>query len=67
MNLLDYNGYEPPRNGTKDDKAHPPIHPVKSMTRQQAESDLEYKIYELIARHFLACCSKSAVGNETNI
>lgn len=29
-NLIDYN-YDHPRGGNKDDKAHPPIHPVKAM------------------------------------
>ena len=52
-----------PRNGVKDDKAHPPIHPVKSPT---ASSDLENpneeKIFDLILRHFLASVSKDAVG-----
>lgn len=24
-------------------------------------------MYELITRHFLACCSKNAVGSETNL
>src|SRR5690606_18407114 len=27
--LLEANRYTPPRNGKLDDKAHPPIHPVK--------------------------------------
>lgn len=40
-NLLDGN-FEWPRAGTKDDKAHPPIHPVKLMTSNQNE--LEFKV-----------------------
>ena len=51
-----------PRPGGKDDNAHPPIHPVR------AGSDLsgdEARLYELIARRFLACCSKDALGHET--
>ena len=54
-----------PRAGGKDDHAHPPIHPVKA-----ADNSLdarEARLYELIARRFLACCSKDALGHETTI
>jgi DNA topoisomerase-3 len=30
-------------------------------------SELEFKVYELITRHFLACCSKDAKGYETKV
>lgn len=30
------------------------------------ESD-EWKIYELVARHFLACISRNATGEETKV
>jgi len=53
-----------PRNGKNDDQSHPPIHPVKLATKQQLDSD-EWKVYELITRHFLASCSKDAKGFET--
>ena len=55
-----------PRNGKLDDKAHPPIHPVKNANREQLEPQ-EYKIYDLLTRHFLATISKDAVGSETTI
>jgi DNA topoisomerase-3 len=32
---------------------------------QENVSDEEYKIYDLVSRHFLACVSKNAIGNET--
>lgn len=51
-----------PRNGTKSDQAHPPIHPIKLSTTLSGD---EKKIYELIVRHFLACVSRDAVGSET--
>lgn len=53
-----------PRNGKKTDNAHPPIHPTK---KGDGLSGLEAKVYELITRHFLACVSKDAVGNETTV
>ncbi|XP_011293504.1 DNA topoisomerase 3-alpha isoform X2 [Musca domestica] len=51
-----------PRNGTKSDQAHPPIHPTKMVNDLSGN---EGKVYELICRHFLACVSKDAVGSET--
>lgn len=53
-----------PRNGTKTDNAHPPIHPTK------CGNDLtgnESRVYELITRHFLACCHRDAKGHETTV
>lgn len=55
-----------PKNGKQDDKAHPPIHPVKGMRRDVFMAD-EWKVYDLIARHFLATISKDAIGNETKV
>ena len=56
--------YTRPRAGSHDDKAHPPIHPLKSLARDDT-NDEKYKFYELIARHFLAVCSPDAIGAET--
>ncbi|CAL8097451.1 unnamed protein product [Orchesella dallaii] len=53
-----------PRNGMKSDQAHPPIHPTK-FDNLNSFSDKHKRIYELIVRHFLACCSKDAIGKET--
>jgi DNA topoisomerase-3 len=55
------------RAGTKDDKAHPPIHPVKLASIQELETPAEQKIYELLVRHFLASISKDAVGEEVKV
>ncbi|CAF3174149.1 unnamed protein product [Rotaria sp. Silwood2] len=54
-----------PRNGKNTDKAHPPIHPIRYPDGQL--TDEENKLYELIVRHFLACVSKDAQGDETTI
>ncbi|XP_072168327.1 DNA topoisomerase 3-alpha-like [Diadema setosum] len=51
-----------PRQGTKTDHAHPPIHPIKHASNLQGN---EQRVYELVVRHFLACCSQDAQGKET--
>ena len=51
-----------PRNGTKSDQAHPPIHPTKYTNSLEGN---HAKVYEFIVRHFLACCSRDAQGFET--
>ena len=54
-----------PRSGNSDDKAHPPIHPVKRFTGDRMSD--EFRVYDLICRHFIACCSKAAVYEETEV
>ncbi|CAK85874.1 unnamed protein product (macronuclear) [Paramecium tetraurelia] len=66
QNLI-HSNFDQPRAGNKDDKAHPPIHPVKMMSESDAQTTQEWDIYQLITRHFLACCSKNAKGSETTI
>ncbi|XBH57880.1 DNA topoisomerase 3-alpha [Aegilops tauschii subsp. strangulata] len=56
-----------PSNGGHDDKAHPPIHPTKFSTGENNWSPDHKKVYELVVRHFLACCSQPAVGAETTV
>ncbi|KAL9957422.1 hypothetical protein ACROYT_G039055 [Oculina patagonica] len=53
-----------PRHGNKTDNAHPPIHPTKHTSGLQGN---EKRLYEFIVRHFLACCSEDAKGQETNV
>lgn len=53
-----------PRVGKKTDNAHPPIHPTKFARDLTGK---EGALYELITRHFLACVSKDAIGQETTI
>ena len=57
-------GFQWPRTGSHDDNSHPPIHPVKTATKQELQGD-EWKVYELITRHFLASCSQDAKGFQT--
>ncbi|KAG7209965.1 hypothetical protein KM043_011554 [Ampulex compressa] len=60
QNLLE-NGLTP-RQGKKSDQAHPPIHPTKYADNLQGD---EAKVYEFVVRHFLACLSSNAQGQET--
>lgn len=62
--LIQNNIFLWPRNGTHNDNAHPPIHPVKHLEKNQGLAPDEWKVYELITRHFLACCSQDAKGQE---
>uniref|UniRef100_A0A8C2R7E1 DNA topoisomerase n=1 Tax=Capra hircus TaxID=9925 RepID=A0A8C2R7E1_CAPHI len=62
-NILEHGG-PTPRNGNKSDQAHPPIHPTKYTDSLQGD---EQRLYELIVRHFLACCSQDAQGQETTV
>ncbi|XP_021266705.1 DNA topoisomerase 3-alpha isoform X2 [Numida meleagris] len=61
--ILDQGG-PTPRNGNKSDQAHPPIHPTKYTANLQGN---EQRLYEFIVRHFLACCSQDAKGQETTV
>ncbi|XP_036408823.1 DNA topoisomerase 3-alpha [Megalops cyprinoides] len=61
--ILDRGG-PTPRNGNKSDQAHPPIHPTKYTSTLQGN---ERRLYEFIVRHFLACCSQDAQGQETTV
>lgn len=63
--LLD-GGYQAPRNGRNNDKAHPPIHPVNFVVISTLSAD-EQKVYEFVVRRFLACCSEDAKGSKTEI
>ncbi|CAX42976.1 DNA topoisomerase III, putative [Candida dubliniensis CD36] len=58
-------GYQVPRSGSHDDKAHPPIHPIKYVSLDTLKSINEKKVYEYVVRRFIACCSKDAVGMQT--
>ena len=57
-------GYMSPRRGKNDDKAHPPIHPTAHANDLTGD---EKRVYEYIARRYLACCSKDAEGWQTTV
>ena len=64
--LLTQNRYNNPKIGSGDDKAHPPIHPVRYAENNELNAK-EKKVYDLIMRHFLATLSPDAKGQETTI
>jgi DNA topoisomerase-1 len=52
-----------PTSGPKDDRAHPPIHPIRAATKDEVERALGrdgWRLYELIARYFIATFSPPA-------
>ncbi|MBN2335345.1 DNA topoisomerase I [Candidatus Bathyarchaeota archaeon] len=51
-------GTPEPRQGKKDDPAHPAIHPTGSHPRRLG--DAEKKVYDLVVKRFLACLSAPA-------
>jgi len=59
-------GFQWPREGRNDDKAHPPIHPVTYCAPGGLNVE-EGRIYEFITRRFLACCAEDAKGQATDI
>jgi DNA topoisomerase-3 len=56
--------FQKPRNGQKNDKAHPPIHPTAHAGNLAGD---EKRVYEFVTRRFLACCSTNAEGLSTNV
>ena len=59
-------GFQQPREGRHDDKAHPPIHPITYAAPSVLSFD-EGRLYEYVVRRFLACCSEDAKGVATDI
>ena len=60
------NAFRSPRGGKHDDKAHPPIYPVKYVAASALKGD-QKRVYEFIVRRFLACCSDDAHGLQTKV
>ena len=65
--LLSNNNFQTPRAGPNDDNAHPPITPAKAVNPEEIADPIERKIYSLVVKHYLACCSRDAVGRETEL
>ena len=40
-------------------------HHASRLARRDQVSQQQWPLYELVVRHFLACCSRAAVGSET--
>ena len=65
--LMHQNGFQAPRAGQHDDQAHPPITPAKVVDPQSIKDPTQRGVYTLVVKHYLACCSRDAVGKETII
>ena len=65
-NLITSGSFREPLRGSRDDNAHPPIHPLR---RPDGEilNELECQVYEMVCRHFLATCSDDAIGLITSV
>ncbi|KIL66374.1 hypothetical protein M378DRAFT_185976 [Amanita muscaria Koide BX008] len=61
---LQQGGFNTPRKGKNNDKAHPPIHPTAHAANLNGD---DKRVYEFITRRFLACCSKDAEGWQTTV
>jgi DNA topoisomerase-3 len=55
-----------PGSGGNDDKAHPPIHPLRALRRDDC-SAAEWQVYDYVVRHFLASCSRDARGQKSEV
>lgn len=65
--MLLSSGFQRPRGGRHDDKAHPPIYPVKYTKLDALKNNEQRKVYEFVVRRFLACCSDDARGFQTKV
>ena len=65
--LLTNNNFQNPRLGQSDDNAHPPITPAKAVDPNSIQDPIQRKIYQLVVKHYLACCSRDAMGRETEL
>ena len=65
--LLSNNNFQNPRLGQNDDNAHPPITPAKAVDPQTIADPTQRGIYSLVVKHYLACCSRDAMGKETQL
>ena len=59
--------FQIPRAGQHDDQAHPPIAPCKVVDPDSINDATQRSVYTLVVKHYLACCSRDAVGKETSI
>lgn len=55
-----------PTRGKKKSTDHPPIHPTAAASREEL-SDQEWKIYELVARRFMATLADKAVVSSLRV
>lgn len=59
-------GFQWPKAGRNNDKAHPPIHPVTYVAPSHLNAE-DRRVYEFVVRRFLGCCSEDAKGELTTV
>ena len=59
--------FQNPRAGQHDDQAHPPITPCKAVDPNSISDSTQRGVYTLVVKHYLACCSRDAMGKETTL
>ena len=57
--------FQTPRAGQHDDQAHPPITPCRAVDPATIANATQRSVYTLVVKHYLACCSRDAIGKET--
>lgn len=65
--LLSNNNFQNPRAGQHDDNAHPPITPCKAVDPESIGDPIQRNVYTLVVKHYLACCSRDAIGKQTQL
>jgi DNA topoisomerase IA len=53
--------------GSNNDNAHPPIYPTRWSGGEASWSPAKASLYEFVCRHFLACVSPDAAGDQTTV
>ena len=56
-----------PTEGDEETTDHPPIHPTGELPPASELSDDEWKVYELIVRHFMATCAEPATWERLKV
>ncbi|WP_418281266.1 DNA topoisomerase [Halorubrum sp. DTA98] len=56
-----------PTEGDEETTDHPPIHPTGELPSASDLSDDEWKVYELIVRHFFATCAEPATWERLKV
>lgn len=63
----DGNHFQLPRAGPNNDNAHPPITPARAVNPNTINDPIQRNVYILVVKHYLACCSRDAIGKETEL
>jgi DNA topoisomerase IA len=63
-----FQNFNLPLEGDLDDMAHPPIYPVKKLSKTDPKiTDKHELLYTFILHYFLACCSHPSKANQHSL